>query len=197
MLVQKTRKKISVQPILQLLVERNSPSDDQLSSSKRIKKIYIQKNQIKKTKHKIITDDDDWLCTDCDEVYDDGRDCCWITCDICISNYQLECLEIQYPKEHYFPIYYFPNIYSSSLFICHVFFACSYFISPKYFYLFLQKVLLIKKNWYVKVAAFVWDDLDKYSWLYKSLESGNETKISAKRCHSVKSKYLENKKKAL
>ena len=44
------------------------------------KKNYIQKNQIKKkpTK-KAIADDDDWICADCGEVWDDDGDCRWIT----------------------------------------------------------------------------------------------------------------------
>ena len=54
---------------------------------------------------KIITDDDDdWMCEDCGEVWDDDGDCCWITCDICLSNYHLECSGIQYPMEQYWEI---------------------------------------------------------------------------------------------
>ena len=70
------------------------------------KKIYTQKNQIKKEKptKKIITDDDDWIYVDSGEVLDDDRDCSWITCDICSSNYHLECSEIEYPTEHYWDI---------------------------------------------------------------------------------------------
>ena len=32
------------------------------------------------------------------------------------------------------------------------------------------------------------------AWLYKLLESGNGTKISDEKQHSVKSKYVKNKK---
>ena len=37
-------------------------------------------------------------------------------------------------------------------------------------------------------------DLIYTSWLYKSLKSGNGTKIPDEKCRLVKSKYLENKK---
>ena len=70
------------------------------------KKNYTQKNQIikKKTTKKAIADDDDWICADCGEVWDDDGDCRWITCDICSSNYHIECSGIQYPTEQYWDI---------------------------------------------------------------------------------------------
>ena len=97
------QKIIPGQPILQLHVERNSPSGDQPSSSKKIKKENLhpkKSNKKRKPPQKIITDDD-WICADCGEVWDEDGDCCWIICDICVSNYHLECSGIQYPTEHY------------------------------------------------------------------------------------------------
>ena len=100
------QKIIPGQPILQLHVGKNSPSGDQPSSSKNIKKENLhpkKSNKKRKPPQKIITDDD-WICADCGEVWDDDGDCRWITCDICVSNYHLECLGIQYPPEHYWDI---------------------------------------------------------------------------------------------
>ena len=57
----------------------------------------------KRTPPKKIITDDDWICADC-EVWDDDGDCHWITCDICVSSYHLECSGIQYPPEHYWDI---------------------------------------------------------------------------------------------
>ena len=52
----RAQKIIPGQPILQLYVERNSPSDDQPSSSNELKKkTYTQKNQMKKEKPKKIS----------------------------------------------------------------------------------------------------------------------------------------------
>ena len=93
------QKIIPGQLILQLHVERNSPSCDQPSSSKRTEKENIPKkkaNKKRKTK-KNIFDDDDWICAG----YGDGRR---ITCDIYSSNYPLECSRIQYPTEYHWDI---------------------------------------------------------------------------------------------
>ena len=93
------QKIIPGQLILQLHVERNSPSCDQPSSSKRTEKENIPKkkaNKKRKTK-KNIFDDDDWICAGCG----DGRR---ITCDIYSSNYPLECSRIQYPTEYHWDI---------------------------------------------------------------------------------------------
>ena len=96
------QKIIPSQPILELQVERNSPSDDQPSFSKRNKKEKLhpkKSNKKRKPTKKTTADDGDWICGDCGEVWDDDGDCRWITCDICSSNYHLECSGIQYPTE--------------------------------------------------------------------------------------------------
>ena len=66
------------QTILELHVERDSPSDDQPPSSKRNKKEKLhpkKSNKKQQTPKKIITDNDDWMCADCGEVWDDDGDC--------------------------------------------------------------------------------------------------------------------------
>ena len=64
------QKIIPGQLILQLHVERNSPSCDQPSSSKRTEKenLYPKKANKKRKTKKIIFDDDDWICAGCGEV---------------------------------------------------------------------------------------------------------------------------------
>ena len=93
---------------MELHVERNSPFDNQPSSSKRNKKENLlpkKSNKKRKPSKKTFTDDDDdWICADSGEVWDDDGDCCWITCDICSSNYHIECSGIQYPTEQYWDI---------------------------------------------------------------------------------------------
>ena len=92
---------------MELHVERNSPFDNQPSSSKRNKKENLlpkKSNKKRKPSKKIFTDDDDWICADSGEVWDDDGDCCWITCDISSSNYHIECSGIQYPTEQYWDI---------------------------------------------------------------------------------------------
>ena len=88
-----------------------------LPQKKLKKKNYTPKNQIKKEMHppplplptsqkinSITADENDWICGDCGEGCDNDGDCCWTTCDICLSNYHLECSGIQYPMEHYWDI---------------------------------------------------------------------------------------------
>ena len=101
------QKIIPGQPILELQVEKNSPSDDQPSSSKRNKKEKLhpkKSNKKRKPTKKAIADDDDWICADCGEVWDDDGDFRWVTCNICSSNYHLECSGIQYPTGRYWDV---------------------------------------------------------------------------------------------
>ena len=68
--------------------------------SKKENKHPKKSNKKRQKPKKIITDDsNDWTCVDCGEVWDDDGDCHWITCNICLSNYHLECSGIQYPTE--------------------------------------------------------------------------------------------------
>ena len=102
-----------------MLIEINLQMINHLRQKEFKKKTYTPKNQIKKETHpappptplphsqkinNITTDENDWICGDCGEVCDNDGDCCWITCDICLSNYHLECSGIHYPMEHYWDI---------------------------------------------------------------------------------------------
>ena len=82
------QKIIPGQPILQLHVEEIHLLMINHHPQKRIKKenLHPKNSNKKKKKKKIITDDNDWICADCGEVWNDDGDCCWITCDICSNN---------------------------------------------------------------------------------------------------------------
>ena len=40
--------------------------------------------------------DDDWICKDCGDPWDDDGEDHWIICDLCGSKFHLQCSGIQY-----------------------------------------------------------------------------------------------------
>ena len=65
---------------------------------KRIKRIKTQKN---KDIDEESQDDDDWICKDCVDPWDEDGEDCWIICDLRGSKFHFQCYVIQYRTSQY------------------------------------------------------------------------------------------------
>ena len=47
------------------------------------------------------TDDDEWVCANCEEPWDECSDDRWILCNLCNQNFQLQCFGVEYQTKNY------------------------------------------------------------------------------------------------
>ena len=77
------------------------------SKGKECKKNDKKKEKNKNTKNRNRdkgSQDDDWICQDCGDHWDDDGEDHWIICDLCGSKFHLQCSGIQYRSSQYWTL---------------------------------------------------------------------------------------------
>ena len=75
-----------------------------VAKEKNVKKWQKKKKKNKNTKNKDRDEEsqeDDCICEDCGDHWDDDGEDRWITCDLCGSKFHLRCSGIQYRTSQY------------------------------------------------------------------------------------------------
>ena len=85
--------------------ENESPRGSKGKKCKKADKKKKKKNKNTKSKDRDEeSQDDDWICEDCGDHWDDDGEDRWVICDLCGSKFHLQCSGIQYRTSQYWTL---------------------------------------------------------------------------------------------